>query len=75
MGLIPLDMVSRDDIGHIVAQIFQNKPKLLHKTISISGDKLTMKQVADCLTNCLRPIKFVHKQVWNSFIIFIENRL
>ncbi|CAE1167762.1 unnamed protein product [Acanthosepion pharaonis] len=63
MGLTPLDMISREDVGHIVAKIFQKRPKMLHKIISMSGDKLTMKQVADCLTNSLRPIEFKHKQI------------
>lgn len=63
MGLTPLDMVSREDVGHIVAQIFQNRPQFLHQTVSLSGDKLTMKQVADYLSRSLQPIKVVHRQI------------
>ncbi|KAL8568192.1 hypothetical protein ACOMHN_027715 [Nucella lapillus] len=59
----PLDMISVADLGRIVADVMGNRDKFLHKTVSVSGDKLTVREVATVLTTHLLPRHFHHRQL------------
>ncbi|KAK6195916.1 hypothetical protein SNE40_001243 [Patella caerulea] len=63
MGLTPIDLISVDDIGGIVKSIFDNKSQYINKTISISGDKLTIAEVAAILNINMKPKMFREKQI------------
>nr|KAG5712464.1 hypothetical protein BaRGS_011438 [Batillaria attramentaria] len=64
MGFTPLDMMSVEDLGPVVLHVLQNRAKYMNKTLSVSGDKLTMREVAAVLSSYLGPRKvFKDKQL------------
>ncbi|XP_067661050.1 nmrA-like family domain-containing protein 1 [Haliotis asinina] len=63
IGQAPLDMISINDIGDIVRKIFLNRDVYLNKTISVCGDKITMREIAQILTTHLKPKVFREKQI------------
>ena len=62
-GFTPLDMMSVEDLGPVVLQVLSNRDKFLDKTLSVSGDKLTIREVAFVLNRYLAPKSFRDKQV------------
>ena len=62
-GFTPLDMMSVEDLGPVVLQVLSNRDKFLEKTLSVSGDKLTIREVASVLNRYLAPKSFRDKQV------------
>ncbi|XP_064616739.1 nmrA-like family domain-containing protein 1 isoform X2 [Liolophura sinensis] len=62
MGTHVWDIISVDDVGEVVRHVFNNKTQYLNKTLSLAGDKLTIKEIADILTRQLAPRKFKDKQ-------------
>ncbi|XP_046556629.1 nmrA-like family domain-containing protein 1 [Haliotis rubra] len=63
IGQAPLDMISIDNIGDIVRKIFFNRDVYLNKTISVCGDKITIREIAQILTTHLKPKVFKEKQI------------
>lgn len=63
MGQTPLDMMSVDDVGGCVASVFLNKDHYIDKTVSVCGDKVTVREMAQTLSKYLRPKIFKDKQV------------
>ena len=63
MGVTPLNMISAEDVGEIVNIILTNKATYLNKTLSICGDKLTVREMAAYLSRHLAPIHFKERQV------------
>lgn len=63
MGTTPLDMMSVEDVGPVVANILRNGRLFLGKTESICGDKIKVKEMAGILTRYLRPKVFKDKQL------------
>ena len=63
MGQTPLDMMSVDDVGGVVKHVFENREKYLDKTVSVCGDKVTVREIAQILTKYLQPKTFTHRQV------------
>lgn len=64
MGFTSLDMMSVEDLGPVVIHVLQNRAAYLNKTLSVSGDKLTMREVAAVLSSYLGPKKvFKDKQL------------
>lgn len=49
-GTTPLNMISVEDIGESVHVLLSNKEAYLNKTLSICGDKLTVREMAAYLT-------------------------
>jgi len=43
MGYIPLDMIGMEDIGICAKNVFTDPHRWLGKTVSLSGDKMTVK--------------------------------
>lgn len=62
-GFTPLDMMSVEDLGPVVLRMLENRDKFLDKTLSVSGDKLTIREVASVLNHYLAPKSFRDKQV------------
>lgn len=63
MGVTPFNMISSEDIGDIVSTIFTNKDAFLDKTLSICGDKLTIREMAGYLSRSLVPTQFKQRQL------------
>lgn len=63
MGVIPFNMMSVEDVGDIVGIIFSNKTAFLEKTLSVCGDKLTVREMAAYLSRHLAPTQFKEKQL------------
>ncbi|KAL3870486.1 hypothetical protein ACJMK2_038541 [Sinanodonta woodiana] len=63
MGTTPLDMVCVEDIGEIAKLVFKNKEKFLNKTLSVAGDKITVKEMAATLSRHLAPMNFKDRQI------------
>jgi uncharacterized protein YbjT (DUF2867 family) len=63
----PLQQISVDDIGRIVAMAFTEPDKWISRELDLAGDELTMPQVAELLTSILdRPVSY--QQVpWDEF--------
>lgn len=64
MGVTPFNMMSVEDVGDIVGIIFSNKTAFLEKTLSVCGDKLTVREMAAYLSRHLAPTQFKEKQVF-----------
>ncbi|KAH9500780.1 NmrA-like domain-containing protein 1 [Bulinus truncatus] len=63
MGTVPLDLMNVEDVGPIVATVLQHSDNYFNKTLSICGDKKTIKQIAEVLSKCFHPKVFKDKQV------------
>ncbi|XP_013420211.1 nmrA-like family domain-containing protein 1 [Lingula anatina] len=62
MGHIPLDMMSVEDLGPVVHQLFNHAGQFMDKTISLSGEKTTIKEMAQMFGRQLGK-SFIDKQV------------
>ncbi|KAK7095422.1 nmrA-like family domain-containing protein 1 [Littorina saxatilis] len=62
-GFTPMDMMSVEDLGPVVVNVLNNTARFLNKTLSVSGDKLTMREVASVLNKHLAPKAFRDKQL------------
>lgn len=62
-GFTPLDLMSVEDLGPLVVKVLEGRDQYLHKTLSPSGDKLTVREVAAVLSRCLAPRHFRDKQL------------
>ena len=60
---MPLALISADDIGPMVAHVIDARSAFLHKTLSVCGDKLTIREISTVLNKTLAPRKFYDKQV------------
>lgn len=63
MGETPLDLVSVEDVGQVARTVFLNKNPFLNKTLSLCGEKLTIREIAAQLTHYLRPYVFKDKPI------------
>ena len=63
MGETPLDLISVEDIGEAARQVFLNPSKYLHKTLSLCGSKITIKEMAQYLSQYLHPMYFRDRPV------------
>ena len=63
MGQAPLDMINADDVGGVVCNIFRQGTADIHKTFSLSGDKLTVPEMAALMSGYLAPRVFRDTQV------------
>lgn len=63
MGSTPLCMMSVDDVGEVVRQLFLQGKTYLHKTISVCGDKITTREIVSVLNRALSPKCIQDKQV------------
>ena len=63
MGATSLDAISVADIGGVVQYLFDHRDQFIHKTLTISGDKVTVKEMAASLTKHIPPFLFKDKQV------------
>lgn len=63
MGHTPLDVISANDVGPVVRAAFADPQSFLHKTLSLSGSKLTVKEIAAILAKHLPGKCFKDKQV------------
>ncbi|XP_071111659.1 nmrA-like family domain-containing protein 1 [Haliotis cracherodii] len=63
IGQAPLDMICIDNIGDVVRKIFLCRDMYLNKTVSVCGDKLTIREIAQILTTHLKPKTFKEKQI------------
>ena len=62
-GNCALDWMSIDDVGDVIASVFKNKDEYLHKTLSLSANKLSISEITTILTKHLQPVSFVDKMV------------
>lgn len=63
MGHTPLNLISIEDVGDVVAQVFSNGSRFINKSLSLSGDKMTIKDMAALFTTVLEPKFFKDRQV------------
>lgn len=63
MGEMPLDLVSVEDIGQVARTVFLNKTSFLGKTLSVCGDKQTVRDIAAEFTRHLAPMQFKDKPI------------
>ncbi|BFZ05696.1 hypothetical protein BsWGS_08735 [Bradybaena similaris] len=63
MGTTPLDMISTEDIGPIILAVLRRREPFLNKVLSVCGDKLTPREMAQILSKHLRPKLFKDKQL------------
>ncbi|XP_002732736.1 nmrA-like family domain-containing protein 1 [Saccoglossus kowalevskii] len=66
MGEVPLDGISVEQLGDCVKSIFDNRTLYLHKTLSITGDKLTVKEYGAILSRHIPPFIFQDAQITND---------
>lgn len=52
LGDKPLDLISIEDLGGIVAKIFDNPEQWMKKSLGVAGDSLTGFQIADTFAKC-----------------------
>jgi uncharacterized protein YbjT (DUF2867 family) len=63
----PLQQVSVDDIGRIVARAFAKPDQWIGRELDLAGDELTMPQVAELFSRILdRPVTY-HQVPWDEF--------
>ena len=63
MGETPLDLISVEDIGEVARTVLLNKAAYLDKTLSLCGDKLTIREIAAELSRALTPLYIKDKPV------------
>ncbi|XP_059176726.1 nmrA-like family domain-containing protein 1 [Physella acuta] len=63
MGTTPLDMMSVEDVGPIVLTVLRHRNQYLSKTVSVCGDKITVREMAQVLGKYLKPRLFKDKQI------------
>ena len=63
MGDVPLNMISADDIGHIIRRIIELGPEMHHKTVSVSASKQTIREISAVMARQLSPKSVFFKQV------------
>ncbi|XP_052223047.1 nmrA-like family domain-containing protein 1 isoform X2 [Dreissena polymorpha] len=63
MGETPLDLISVEDIGEVARTVFCNTPSYLDKTLSLCGEKITIREIAAELTRALPPMLFKDKPI------------
>jgi hypothetical protein len=63
MGHTLLNLISLEDVGNVVVEIFNRGPKFVNKSLSISGDKMTVKDIAATFSKVLQPRHFHDRQV------------
>ena len=57
----PLQMVSVDDIGRIVAEAFTKPMKFVGREMDIAGDQLTMREITEEISRVLsHPVRYEH---------------
>lgn len=69
----PLDMISVDDVGECVMNIFCRPKHHSRKIVSLVGDRLTMEQVARIFSKYIGTKKFISPKV-RSVVVFFLNR-
>lgn len=63
MGETPFDLVSVEDIGEVARTVILNPNGFLNKTLSLCGDKPTIKEIAAEFTRYLKPLTFRDKPI------------
>lgn len=63
MGETPFDLVSVEDIGEVARTVFLNRNPCLDKTLSLCGDKPTIREIAAEFTRQLGPLTFKDKPI------------
>ncbi|WAR31235.1 NMRL1-like protein [Mya arenaria] len=63
MGEMPLDLVSVEDIGEVARTVFLNRSAYLDKTLSLCGEKITIKELAADFSRALAPLTFRDKPI------------
>lgn len=59
----PLDMISVEDVGQCVMNIFYRPKQFSRKIMSLAGDRLTMEDVARVFNKNICNKKFIHPKV------------
>ncbi|XP_033116170.1 nmrA-like family domain-containing protein 1 [Anneissia japonica] len=62
MGNISLDVISVAQIGEAVRSILNNRAQTLNRNFLLSGDKLTIVEIARTFSKHLRPYEFIDAQ-------------
>ena len=63
VGTCALDWMSMDDVGDIVAGIFKGIDEYVHKTLSLSANKLSISEITNIFNKHLQTVQFVDKMV------------
>ncbi|KAL3848418.1 hypothetical protein ACJMK2_019276 [Sinanodonta woodiana] len=63
MGNKPLFVISVNDVGQCVAEIFKDPSKYNGKMLGLAGDKLTVDQVCATFSKHLKPKKFENTKI------------
>ena len=63
MGNRPLNLMSVEDVGDVLMEVLARGKAFLNKTLSLSGDKLTIHEMAALLSRVLDPKYFKDRQV------------
>ncbi|ESO92810.1 hypothetical protein LOTGIDRAFT_216458 [Lottia gigantea] len=63
MGLTPIDMIDIEDVGDVIKVMLQDKNKFINKTVRVSGDKITIPELAAILNVNLKPKMFREKLI------------
>lgn len=63
MGQTPLDLICTEDAGRAVAALFASPAQHEGRTLSLSGDKVTVQEVAATFTRHLGPLAFKDRQI------------
>ena len=63
MGQATLAMVCTEDVGGVVSQVVLNPRTYINRTLSVCGDKLTVKEIAATFNKVLHPYMFRDNQV------------
>ena len=63
MGEVPLNMISAEDVGPIIARIIELGPNDITKTQSVSALKQSCKEIAATMKSILTPHNVYFKQV------------
>ncbi|ELT96234.1 hypothetical protein CAPTEDRAFT_161267 [Capitella teleta] len=66
MGHTPLNLISLEDVGNVVVEVFNQGEKFVKKSLSISGDKMTVKDIAGTFSEVLQPKRFQDKQITSA---------
>ena len=56
-------MINADDVGGVVLSLFQHGGETINKTYNLSGEKLTVREVAALMCDYLAPRVFKDLQV------------
>ena len=59
----PIDWISMEEVGDVVANIFSSSDEYLHQNIYLKADRTSVAEIVPILSEHLQPFSFLDKEV------------